>query len=1232
MPDNPRIKEQITFLLKCVWIITILLICISLNSQTYQIQHLSTNEGLSSANVWSITQDSNGFIWFGTEDGLNKYDGYNFTVYKNNYLDNASISDNFILSVIEFNNELWVGTSNGLNRYNYKTNKFRRYFYNPNDSNSLSANSINCLLKDKKGRLWIGTNYGFNLYDPKTDKMKRFRLKMNNLSNLSGDLVRSITYNSKNILWLSSYNGIYQFDPVTGKFTQQLNKQIENSTFGSGYIHYTYIDKNDNVWIGTELQGLYYYAKKLNKLYHFVHDPYDPKSLCNNQVNHILEDNEGNIWVSTNGGLCVIKKGTNLTTGNSIFVTLPQNSIGKKGLSTKIINTIFLSKNNRLWIGGRFGDIDIIDNQNKKFVNYKFTDIGNGFTSDNMSAMVEDKNDNIWLGSDGGGIYFWNRKYNTFNTIKDLCPKISLTSDKVLALCIDSYNNLWIGMWNGGLDKLNLETYSLKHYRYKQSDSSSLASDNVYYIQEDRDKNIWVGLWNGGVNLYNRKEDSFKRFPTGFGKDSTKMLGATGFYIYEDRKNNVWIGSESNGLNLLNKTNFSFTHYAHNDRDINSLSNNSITCIYEDKSNRLWIGTRRGLNLYDKQKKAFKRFTTTDGLPSDLIGAILEDNKGNLWISTNTGISKVTLSGNKSHQTFVCRNFDKQDGLQDNQFNIWSNLKTRNNELIFGGIGGITVFYPDSIKLNTVIPPIVLTNFSIFNKPVSIGKNSPLKEHISQTKEITLSYDQSVISFEYAALNYVNNEKNKYAYKMEGFDKNWNYVNGERKATYTNLNPGKYVFHVKGSNNDGYWNEEGVSVKINILPPWWATWWFKVILLITALLVIAYLIIRITNNVRQKANQTILNERNQLKTLINNSPDGIIIKDTKARYIVLNNTIVNFWGGKSEAEFINKTDYDLYPKRLASIIHKEDLEILKTGIPVLNKVSIEYKGEQEYIVSTSKCPIINQKGETIGLVCFIRDITFQKKAEQKILNQSEELKKYNEELSVLNATKDKLLSIIAHDLRNPFSTIIGYSELLINDFKKMPANKVEMFLDFIYNSSINGNDLLSNLLFWSRSQTGTIAFLPEMVNFSNLVKDSIRFLNGSAHGKNIELLEIIDPELYVHVDENMMKTVIRNLISNAIKFTAGNGKITILAEQTDQNILITVSDTGIGIPAEVKDKLFQDDVHVSTKGTLNEAGTGLGLILCKEFVEKHGGKIWVESEEGKGSDFKFTLPVNEIKT
>ncbi len=717
--------------------------------------------------------------------------------------------------------------------------------------------------------------------------------------------------------------------------------------------------------------------------------------------------------------------------------------------------------------------------------------------------------------------------------------------------------------------------------------------DLVAYTKE---KNLWIGYWATGIAVYDREKNCFKGYHYG-SYDSISLAGYNVLKIFEDSKQNIWIGTESDGLSLLNRKNSTFKHYSFGD-----LENAGVNTVYEDKNNRLWIGTEKGLVLFDRETKTYKKFTAKDGLPNDFICAILEDNKGNLWLSTNHGISKMAAKEVAGKILLKFKNYDVLDGLQNDQFNKWSYLKTSNGELIFGGINGITIFHPDRIKENTNLPPIVITGFSIFNKTVPINEiGSPLKVSISETKEISLSYKQSEFSFEFAALDYNCPEKNQYAYKLEGFEKDWNYIGNQRKATYTNLNPGHYKFIVKGSNNDGYWNETGTDLIINILPPWWKTLWFRIfsILLILSSIVLFYYIRMALYRQRQEELTFLVKQRTQELEESNK-----LLHERQAQVEEQANEL-----------------------RVKSSILLEAKDLLEERQIRIEEQSEELKVSNEQLIER-QAQIEEQAADLREHSEYLKNVNeLLMEKQQLIIEQSDQMKKANQQLSILNATKDKFFSIIAHDLRNPFNIVSGFSEILLNKFDQYPPEKVHKLLSMIYMSSKNGSNLLENLLQWSRSQTGSISYMPSNHNLYAISKETLGFLNNDAELKNISIKHLIDPETYIFADENMVKTILRNLISNAIKFTRENGIIELKSDSNEDHVKVSIADNGIGISKDNIEKLFRIDSTFTIKGTANEIGTGLGLIICKEFVEKQKGKIWVESEPGKGSEFSFTLPL-----
>jgi PAS domain S-box-containing protein len=1294
-----NIKKVFSY--RSCFILVMLLLPIKAITQYVHFKHLSTENGLSQNSINSIVQDNYGFMWFGTDDGLNKFDAHQFTIYRNDPSDYTSISDNKIQAILVDQNDLWVGTSNGLNKYNYLNDNFIQYFHDNKSKKSIADNNILSLFKDKKGRIWIGTRKGLNLYKREQNNFYLYQyIKSDTVSNTS-NYVWAISENCEGKLWLNNLSELYTFDPEHNIFS---GYPLYNST--KQQIIAAYIEDDIcNTWVGTLGSGLFYINKSSKKIIHYKHNPAEKNSLCHDAVLFLLKDEEKNIWILTNAGLSCIPQNTNISQNQLIFDNFIYSAKNQNGLSTNILKVAYLDNEKRLWIGGQFGGLNILDKKFKKFNHYKFTDIDDRFKSNNMTAVAEDKEGNLWFGTDEGGIYYWDRKNNVYKVFRfNYLDNQSIASNKVLALCLDSYDNLWIGMWNEGIDRLNIKTNVITHFKNIPGDNVSLANNYVFNIFEDRQKNLWIGLWSGGLNMYDREHNCFKRYPVGL-KDSISLMGNSVTTLFQDHNNNIWIGTEDAGLSVLRKSSNTFKNYTCITTDSNTINNNYVNAICEDSQQRLWIGTKKGLNMLDRKRQIFKRYNAKTGLPEDNICGILEDVKGNLWLSGNKGIYKLSVSEEKNRLKLTSKNFNKFDGLQDNLFNRWSYLKTSKGELIFGGVNGVNIFCPDSIKDNTVVLPIVITGFNIFNKPVTVGKpGSPLKIHISATKEIILSYQQSVISFEYATLDFTNPEKNKYQYKLEGFENDWNYVGTERKATYTNLNPGKYIFRVKGCNSDGYWNEQDTSIRIIILPPWWKTWWFRSVIFLCILVVLDYFLSRIIKRIQHLANQSILNEQNQLKTLINNIPDQVFIKDNHSRFLYINKSTMSFMGRKNEKDFFGKTDFDFYPKPFADIFFKKEQEIISTGIPVINEEKTKVIDNKTFYYSTTKCPIKNQKGETIGLVGIVRDITEQKMAQFEIEKQSEELKVYNtilnesntileerqqqieeqseelkanndkllekqkkieeqseelrahsenlkdindllvekqkliltqseqlkennQQLTLLNATKDRFFSIIAHDLRNPFNVIMGFSEILLKKINKLNPEKIQKYHKMIFTSSVNVNSLLENLLQWSRSQTDRIYYEPAMYNLFAITEETIKLLKTDAEQKNITIQQLIDPNIMVHVDENMIKTVFRNLISNAIKFTNENGRITLKLQIDDQIAIVSVADTGVGISAETISKLFRVDTIVTTKGTSKESGTGLGLLLCKDFVEKHNGKIWVESILGKGSEFKFTLPL-----
>ena len=564
-----------------------------------------------------------------------------------------------------------------------------------------------------------------------------------------------------------------------------------------------------------------------------------------------------------------------------------------------------------------------------------------------------------------------------------------------------------------------------------------------------------MGSFEHGLIHYQIKENKFTSITPANSGLANKMV----IRILKYSNRNLLIGCPD-CFQIFSPGENHFTTYTHNPDNANSLSYPTTTDILAENDSCVWIGTQDGLNRFNPNTGSFKRYYEKDGLPSNVIKGLALDKSGVLWVTTNKGVCRFDYKQRKF------KNFTKDDGLQSNEFSERSILKTKSGALLMGGTKGFNIVYPEKITENKSIPDILITDLKIFNKSVKPGaENSPLIQNITETKTLTLSHKQSVLTFYFAVMDFTAPEKNQYAYKMEGFDKDWIYSGNKGEATYTNLNPGEYVFRVKGSNNDGVWNETGTSIRITILPPWWNTWWFKLIIISAIIFLLASIFL---SRFQRLKNQKILLE-------------------------------------KSVA--------------------------IKTA-----------------------------------------------------------------ELHELNASKDKFFSIIAHDLKNPFNTIIGFSEMLNEEIKSGDSTRIEKYSGMINTSAVQTLRLLENLLEWAKSQTGKILFNPIPINLSGLFNEEFSMLNDMATGKNIELKSSFPDDLTVLADKNMLKTILRNLISNAIKFTHKNGKVEVKAMIDNKQVEISVSDNGIGMTKETIAKLFRIDANLSTRGTENEKGTGLGLI------------------------------------
>ena len=795
-----------------------------LQAQTPEVRftHLNINHGLSQNTVRSIVKDKYGFMWFATQDGLNKYDGYSFKVYRNNPKDPHSLRSNDIHVVYEDRKgNLWIGSIGGaLSLYNLNTDSFTHFTEKIESKPGLTQADVTAITEDKEGNIWIGTNWNLNRLNPKTKQITHYMSNPADGTSLSNTNISTLLQDSRGMLWVGTGRGLNLLDPKTGKFKVFLHNDQDPASISNNEIKTLLEDKNGNIWVGTNGGGLNLYNRKTKTFSHFKQEAANPNSISGNFITSMIPGGKGTYWVGTEQGLCLFNPDKNL------FSRYTSN-IGDEGsLSNNGIATMYLDNREILWIGTFTGGISKYDKNLAYFRHYKnYTADYFSLGGNTVSSFTETAGGDIWLGTDGGGLNLFKKSAHQFIRHQQ-DPNLNaytLISNSVISLAANRKNNLlWVGTYGGGLDLYNPVNYTaLMHYR-QGALQSQLSDPNIYAVIEDRNGRVWIGTNGGGVNVLDPDNNSIQKFrynPDDAGTMSNDYIRA----IFEDKEGNIWIGTYGGGLTVYDSKTNKLTRF---DKANSNLGSNIIFSITQDHKGTIWVGALGGgLNKFNSKTKKFTSYREEQGLPNNTINFVAEDKFGFLWLSTNKGICRFNPANG------LVRIFNQYNGLQGLDFLPGSGLKSKSGEIYFGGSNGFNIIDPANLPFNRYAPIVVITDFQLSNQPVAIGvKDSPLKKHITLTKEIKLRYDQTFLSLEFTALNFTTPERNQYAYQLVGLDENWNYVGTKRLATYTNLDPGEYTFRVKASNNDGIWTQQETTLRIIITPPYWMTWWFRLLL------------------------------------------------------------------------------------------------------------------------------------------------------------------------------------------------------------------------------------------------------------------------------------------------------------------------------------------------------------------------------------------------------------------
>lgn len=1104
------------------------------NAQPDYLQFDQLNNGLSTNIVNYIYQDKKGWMWFSTSQGLNQYDGNKIKIFKSN-IDSKSLTGGLIRFIFEDSKgDLWVGTEiGGLNRFNRETETFT-CLYDKDKNNKNISYSANTIAEDRSGNLWIGTSFGLKKLNRKTNRFTTIYKSNDTVNSLVNNFIRKIFFDSTGKLWIGTFNGLDCYNPKDNKF---IHHAIFNPKTTDKSVCEIYEDNKGKIWIGTYTEGVFVYDPVSQSFENLIPDK---SEIYSKTIRAILQDNSGNMWIGTKNGLYLYSEATKQ------YAHYVRNEKNPVSICHNSVLSLCKDSKGDIWIGSR-GGINYLVNEKQVFRHYNSFPNDNKFlNSDDIFTFWLDKNNDIWIGTDFGGINILNQKNNTFQYLNQKSTNGRLSNNSIKTLTADGKGNLWIGTYQGGINVLNLKTKKITNYTRGINQTNSISDTKVWTILRDHNNNMWIGTGRG-VDYYDSKKEKFTHC-----KFTEKQVD----WFAEDSENNIWIGTNPEII-IYNIPSNTYKKYIINTR---------TRGFCEDHLNRIWLATEtKGVLLFDKSSgKVLKSFNEDLGLASNSTLSIIEDNSGALWTGTANGLSQILPEKNK------IRSFYKEDGTNITHYNYGACYKLPSGELIFGGFNGFVIFDPKKVKDNGYLPPVILTDIKINNKPVPIGKNSPLQKHISETKRIVLHYNQNFLTFEYVALNFCTPNHNRYKYKMEGVDKDWNNVGNKREAIYTDLQPGTYTFSVIACNNDNQWNQVGTSLIIQIIPPIYKTLFFKITLCILLIITIIYIIYI----------------RNKRVKLIN--------------------------------------------KELEKLVYKKTLDLQKAA-DQLEESQSEIMAQNEEIEKQNE--FLKELNEKISLQNRALE-TYSNDLERKVEERTLELQLAKNKAEESDKLKSSILANMSHEIRTPMNSIIGLTNILLDDevsrddktfFTQNIKKNCDTLLHLI-NSVLDLSVIEAGKLSLNKGPVNISLLLKD-------IQQVFEFDKQWLDKNNLDFkLKLPGEDLIISTDAMRVEQILRNLLHNAFKFTE-KGSIELGCASSVNDIILYVRDTGIGIPLAKQNIIFDSFVQLEENThKSNGNGVGLGLSICWRLTHLLGGKLWVISEVNEGSTFYLSLPLSKTNS
>ncbi|HPJ47169.1 MAG TPA: two-component regulator propeller domain-containing protein [Tenuifilaceae bacterium] len=1079
-------------------------------------EKLSIRDGLSHNNVYSILQDSLGYMWFGTQDGLNRYDGKTITVFRNDPTNPNSIATaNFGKIHQDRKGNYWFGTfGGGVDVYNPKTNELKNYSYNPNNINSISNNQVLFIFEDNQSRIWIGTpDGGLNLFISENKSFKRFQHNPLNPKSLSSKRAKCMCQTPDGILWIGTDNGLNKLNEKENSFSHYKFDPKNTKGIGGSIIQNMIANEDGTIWIVLRDGGLNLFNPQNGEFTKFTKDPANPNSLNDNKADCILKDSYGNIWVGTyEGGL------NKFDPVSKTFTHYTNNPSLSESISSNRIECLYEDNSQILWIGTRGGGISKLDLKPKKFHNITHNPLDkNSLQQHSIMAITSDKHGNIWIGSDGGGLSCYNPKDRKFKHFtKNNAARNGFTSNRIWSLLIDDDGILWIGTYDEGLCRLSFENdeYTFTPYKHDPENPKSISNNQINYLMVDCQNDIWIATANGLNKLIKKGKPANYSFTRSYHNPATSTSFADNYVnsVIQSTDGKVWIGSYQSGLYELNEETGTFINHTDSTQFPGKLK---LLSIFEDSQQNLWVGTEsRGLLKYDRIKNEYIQHPNNHELSKNMVLNIIEDNEGRLWISSTRGLSKYSPIDGRFNTYSIT------DGIEGDGFNRNAAHKTESGILYFGSNAGITYFNPNQVVNNPHEPKIAITDFKVLNHSICENLFTPSLNLKSKNNTIVLTHRDYFFSIDFASFDFTTPEKNQYKYMLEGFNEDWVEIGNNTSATFTNLSHGTYTFKVTGTNNDFVWSSELAELRIVIIPPIWKRNWFIVMeILLVVIVILSYIRFRTRKLMRDKK---ILEEK------------------------------------------VKERTYEISQQ-------KEELE-----------------STLEKLKNTQAKLIQSEKMASMGI----------------------------------------LTSGIAHEINNPLNYIQGginvVSDYVNENFEDKHTKELNPIIEMIEEGVKRAALVVRSLNRLNTSYSTTM----DQCNVNKIIENCLLVLHNQFENKIIVEKNFSEQEPIIYANEAKFHQAFISILLNAEQAIRGSGKISISTTVTNENVVLSIEDNGIGISEENLPKIT--DPFFTTKDP--GKGIGLGLSIVYSIIQEHNGTIDFISELEKGTTVRITLPLYKQKS